>query len=178
MATIYTSIDAANTRIAELEAKVNASSGDGNSGGVLTWLRKRFGEPTEGDHSMQSKEGDKPYDDDEDDDDDDDDMRGEVSRLTSELKSLKENCEADAYKISALQDDVNRLGAHVRILTERLGGDHNPKSETGSASSGSLEAQLTHHLSVQSGMDNWRDRQAYGRQHIVPLQKKLGVLQA
>lgn len=173
-------IGTARERIAELEAKLedrNPTS-ESDSGGVLAWLRDRFGDPTsQSDGSKVNAESD-----DDKEDDDDEDKNARIAKLEAAVNFMQQALgalEGDNQKLVKLEQDVNRLGAQVRILTERLSGDIDPKGsvETG-AQGGSIESQLRSHQEIQNTLPNWQDRQAYGQEHIVPLQKKLGRLQA
>lgn len=189
MSMIFTDITRANERIKTLEDQLaNKEGREANANGILTWLRTRFGENTDTPSNtlslpaMKAGEYDDEKKDDDDEKDDDEEMKSKVIKLEKTVASLQSSLKArenDTYKLGKLSEDVDRLGAQVRLLTERLSGDAEPKAsvETG-APAGGLEAQLRAHQQIQAGMPDWRERQEYGQKNIVPLQKKLGKLQA
>lgn len=155
--TTQTEIDRANEHIEKLES---------SQGGILAWLKNRFGEKPTSSHGVKAgdyedDDDDKKKDDDDEDDDDKKEMKAEIENLGKALAATNER--------------LTSIESKVSVLADRLGGDASPTANV-SGAVGSTAEQLRHHQEIQKGLSTWQERQEYGQEHIAPLQKKLGRL--
>lgn len=156
---IHTEIDEANEHIEKLES---------SQGGILAWLKNRFGEkPQSSDVKSEYDDKDKEKKDDDDDDKKKEQAR-DIEKLGAAFTELSDG-------LQEARTSIANLEAKIAVLTDRLGGDSSPSANVNGIQGGDNE-QLDHHRAVQKTLETHKERQDYGAKYIAPLQKKLGRL--